>query len=479
MRAEAETGGGAGFAVKVALVLVAGSTAMVASLGAPLVPAVVRQFDVSYADAQWNLTGPLLVGAVAMPIFGALGAGRTRRRAVMCGLALIIVGSILTTVSPSFGPFLAGRCLQGFGLALAPLAIAAARDRFEGLEQESLISILAVATVAGAGVAHPAASLMAAHWGLRGTFIVASAVNGLLLLITLLWFPRTHNRRGRPALDLLGVTLMGFGVAASLIGFTSAPRWGWASWPTAGLLVTGTVALAWWARRSLSGRSTTVNLRLALRRGLLGPNAVAFLAAFGVFAMVSLATLVVQDPDWGLGRSIALAGFLQLPYSITSVLGSRIALAAGRRVGTHWVLPIGCGVFALQGFGLAIWHDNLAAITICMAIGGLGGGFTLACIPILIVPHVAPEETAPMLAFNQVLRCVGSSAGSALAITLFVLLGGDGDALAATATIIGAVWVATGLLLAGGNSRLKSRRQRKRTEDVKLSPWVAGPGVVP
>ncbi len=205
----------------------------------------------------------------------------------------------------------------------------------------------------------------------------------------------------------------------------------------------------------------------------------AFLAALGVFAMVSLATLVTQDPDWGLGESIALAGFLQLPYSITSVIGSRVALATGRRIGMHWVLPVGCGVFALQAFGLAMWHSDLLAIAVCMAIGGIGGGFTLACVPLLIIPHVPQEGTANMLAFSQVLRCVGSSAGSALGITLFVLLGGEGHALVLTAAALGGVWVVTGLLLCLDNKGGGPGPSRQEGTVMPLPSSLAAPGLIP
>lgn len=442
-----------GPAAAVALVLVAGSTAMVASLGAPLVPAVAREFDIAYAAAQWNLTGPLLVGAVAMPVFGAFGAGRTCKPFVVAGLALITSGSVLTTFSPTFAAFLTGRCLQGVGLALTPLAIAAAREHFDGPRQQSLISVLSVATVAGAGVAHPAASVMAAEWGVRGTFAIASVVNASLLLVSALAFPasRRSRRGGNP--DVVGILLMGTGVTGSLVGLGSAPVWGWSSPATLALLGTGVVATTLWVTRTLAGHTGLVDLRLAAGRGLLEPHAVSFLAALGVFAMVSLATLVTQDTEWGLGESVALAGFLQLPYSVTSVIGSRVALATGRRVGMTWVLPVGCGIFALQAFTLAVWHGDLLAIAVCMALGGIGGGFTLACIPLLIIPHVSQEGTASMLAFSQVLRCVGSSAGSALGITVFVLLGDDARALALTAVAIGGSWVTTGLLLILRSSR--------------------------
>ncbi|MER7619675.1 hypothetical protein ABT361_48805, partial [Nonomuraea wenchangensis] len=42
--------------------------AVVGSLGAPLITTVAGEFGVSLAAAQWTLTAPLLVGALATPV---------------------------------------------------------------------------------------------------------------------------------------------------------------------------------------------------------------------------------------------------------------------------------------------------------------------------------------------------------------------------------------------------------------------------
>ncbi|MDE0778658.1 MAG: hypothetical protein OSB43_20460, partial [Nocardioides sp.] len=50
------------------LALVTTVAAVVSSLGAPLVPSIAEQYDVSVTAAQWALTATLLAGAVATPV---------------------------------------------------------------------------------------------------------------------------------------------------------------------------------------------------------------------------------------------------------------------------------------------------------------------------------------------------------------------------------------------------------------------------
>ncbi|MER6947539.1 MFS transporter [Nonomuraea sp. NPDC000554] len=95
--------------------------AVVGGLGAPLITAVAGEFGVSLAAAQWTLTAPLLVGAIATPVLGRLGTGPRRRQVILATLATVVAGSLLTVVPPSFGWLPAGRVAQGAGLGLTAL----------------------------------------------------------------------------------------------------------------------------------------------------------------------------------------------------------------------------------------------------------------------------------------------------------------------------------------------------------------------
>ncbi|MGW7246871.1 MFS transporter [Streptomyces decoyicus] len=103
-----------------ALLFIALVVAVVGSLGAPLITSVAGEFGVSLATAQWTLTAPLLVGAIATPVLGRLGAGPRRRQVILATLAIVVAGSLLAVVPPSFGWLLAGRVAQGAGLGLTP-----------------------------------------------------------------------------------------------------------------------------------------------------------------------------------------------------------------------------------------------------------------------------------------------------------------------------------------------------------------------
>src|ERR1700723_1003627 len=103
-------------------------TGIISSLGAPLIPSVARTLHISLDSAQWSLTIALLSGAIAAPIMGRLADGPRRRETIVGGLLIVFAGSIIAGLAHSLIVLVAGRALQGVGLGLAPVTMAAARD---------------------------------------------------------------------------------------------------------------------------------------------------------------------------------------------------------------------------------------------------------------------------------------------------------------------------------------------------------------
>jgi hypothetical protein len=81
------------------------------------------------------------------------------------------------------------------------------------------------------------------------------------------------------------------------------------------------------------GRSShpLVELRLVRLPGVLAADVAALLSGTGMYLLTSLMVQFVQTPpaDGGLGGSVVVAGLVLLPFSIGSLLASRITGAGG------------------------------------------------------------------------------------------------------------------------------------------------------
>jgi predicted MFS family arabinose efflux permease len=400
------------------LLYLATVTSVVSSLGAPLVPTIAHDTHVSLATAQWSLTISLLMGAVATPTLGRLGDGRHRRTAVLGALAAVLAGCVLAAVPGPFAVLLVGRALMGVGLGLIPLTMAIARDALDGERRSAVVGMLSVTAVAGIGLGYPLTGLIAEHLSFRAGFWFGAAVVAVALLLAWLTVPAVTDRPPAP-LDWQGALLLALAVTGVLLAVGQAERW--TDTTVAALLAASAALTAAWTWHELRTPHPLVDLRLVRNRTVLTADLTGFLAGVGMYALMSMIIRFAQTPrsaGYGFGSSIVVSGLLLLPLSVVSATASRIAPALARRVGQRAVLPIGCGVFVLSNLVFAFERTSPWEVVVVMALAGLGMGCTFAALPGLIVASVPAHETGSAMSFNQVLRYVGYSLGSALSATV-------------------------------------------------------------
>lgn len=428
--------------------------AVVSSLGAPLVPTIAAANGVSLASAQWSLTITLLVGAVATPAMGRLGDGPHRRTVMLAALAVVVVGSLLAALPLGFGALVTGRALQGVGLGLTPLAMATARDALPAERVRSTVALLSITTVAGVGLGYPITGLVAEQLGVHAAFWFGLVVSALGLLAAAVVLPPSSTRSA-PRLDVVGAVLLGAALAGLLLALSEAELWGWTSVRLLGLTGVSLLLLAAWAGHQLRTPNPLVDLRLARHRGVLTADVTALLAGVGMYLLLSLVTRFVQTPvgaGYGFGASVAVAGLVLMPFSVASVVASRIAPVVARRASPDLVLPLGALVFLAALVGFTFARGSLWQVYVVMGVAGLGVGCTFAAMPGLIVRSVPAGETGSAMGFNQVLRYVGYSTGSALSAAVLEAHTAAGAALPAgdgyeVAALLGCgVWATTAVV---------------------------------
>ena len=136
-------------------------------------------------DPQLVVSMLFLGLALGQFVYGPLSDNIGRKTPIYAGLAIYLAGSVLCVVSESFTAMLAGRFLQGLGVAGPRIVtVALVRDQYEGRAMARIMSLImavfiivpALAPALGQGI------LAFAHW---------RAIFGLLLalaLIALVWF---------------------------------------------------------------------------------------------------------------------------------------------------------------------------------------------------------------------------------------------------------------------------------------------------
>ncbi len=403
------------------LVYVGMVVSIISSLGAPLIPSIARDMHASVSSAQWSLTATLLVGAVATPIVGRLGDGRHRRIVTLGCLAVVAAGGALAAVAGNLPLLIAGRAMQGVGLALMPLTMAAARDHLSDRRAPSVIALLSVVAAVGVGLGYPITGFIAEHASLETAFWVGTALTVVAFIATALVLPESSDAAYRGRLDVAGAITIAIGLVCLLIAFEKGPDWGWTAPGTLGLLVVAAVFLLLFGLRELSTSDPLVDLRLVRHRVVLTANVVGGVLGMAMYIAIALMTQFAQlstPSGFGLGASVFTAGLTLVPLSAGSFVASRFLPALQERLGQRAVLAGGCLVVGSGMAFFAATAETLWQSLVAMGIIGLGLGLTFAALPGLIVVAIPRSETGSAMGFYQVSRYVGFSIGSGLSITL-------------------------------------------------------------
>jgi predicted MFS family arabinose efflux permease len=433
------------------LLLATATSTITSSLGAPLVPEVAAEQGVSFAAAQWTLTAPLLSGAIVAPVLGRLGAHRHRRPVLIFAVAVAVLGTLISALPLGFVGIMVGRVLQGFALAAGPVALAIARDVVPEPRRASALSLLSVAIAAGNGLGYPIASFFATIGGLSAAYWFGFAVNLVTLVLAVAVIPAGTGDQPEPRVDWIGAVMLSIGSAALFLAVTQGQQWGWQSPLFFGVLLVAVAALFAWARRSLRVPNPIVDLRLAVRPGVLAPNLIGFIVGTGIYLQLTLVVVVAQAPveNGGFGQTVLFAGLLMVPYSIASFAGSRLNLLLERRMPAQLLLPVACAINAVGLLIIAFGHTQLWAVIVAMVVGGLGGGAAFAAMPGLVFRHAEPRESGSAMAANQLMRSFGFAAGSAAAATILALFVRAGDTHPDPVAFVVVGLVAAGLLVVG------------------------------
>jgi MFS family permease len=412
------------------LVFVGLVVSIISSLGAPLIPTIASDLHVGLSSAQWSLTATLLVGAVASPIVGRLGDGRHRRAVILLCLASVTVGGALAALAGGLTALIAGRALQGMGLALIPLTMASARDHLGEQHSPRVIATLSVITAVGVGLGYPLTGFIAEHADLQAAFWTGAAMSAAALVLCALVIPDTTDATGHARLDLPGAGAIAVGLVGLLIALEKGPDWGWGATDTLALLAVAVVFLALWVVRELHTPDPLVDLRLVRHRAVLTANLAALVLGVAMYMAIALMTQFVQLPaaaGFGLGSTVFVAGLTLTPLSATSFVASRFLPHLQRRVGVRAVLTVGAALVGLGMLFFAVTAEALWQALVAMAIIGLGLGLTFAALPGLIVTATPRSETGSAMGFYQVSRYIGFSIGSGLSITLLRAFGDGGE----------------------------------------------------
>src|SRR5262245_36034333 len=378
--------------------------ALEATVVSTAMPTVIAQLG-GLAHYSWVFAAYLLTSTASVPIWGRLSDLYGRRRMYLLGVAVFLVGSVLSGAATSMFQLIGARALQGLGAgAIIPLSMTIVGELYalaERARAQALFSgVWGVASIAGPLVGGYITD--AINW--RWVFYLNIPFGFCCMAVIALAYPPSRSSL-RVRVDWLGGGLLFAGVSSLLIalgGEAGGATWWWLS---ASIVLLG--AFVWVERRAPEPILPVDLLRHPIMTRTL---VVVFLVGFALFGAIAFIPLFVQSV---MGGTATQAGQVLTPlflgWVVMSIVGARLTIRMGYRVAA-----IGGSVLMTMGFvGLTMLtaHSSRAMLLASCTVLGAGMGTQMLSLLLAVQHGVDRSRLGLATSLNQFSRSVGAAVG--------------------------------------------------------------------
>lgn len=364
---------------------------------------------------SWVFSAYLVTSTVTVPVWGKLSDLYGRRLLYQIGIAIFLLGTLLSGFSTSMTQLIIFRAIQGLGAgALIPLGMTIIGDIFtlqERAKMQAYFSgVWGLSSIIGPVVGGFITDQISWRWVFFINLpigIVAALIIGLAL--------KEPKQTEQPTIDYAGAGLLIIAISLLMLalvegGATLAALFS----PQNLLLISGAIILLiifGWVEKN--AKDPIIPFELFRNRTVSVSVAAGFLAGVAMFGAISFVPLFAQG---ALGLTATAAGSLLTPLMLSwvlmSIVGGRFLLQVGYRT----ISIVGFFVLTVGFIFLALYQRETARIWLYIDLMLIGAGLGLTMLTLLIAVQQAVEKTklGVVTSLNQFSRAIGGALGVAV-----------------------------------------------------------------
>lgn len=379
------------------------------------IPEIAPDIEATSNQLTWLIDGYTLTLAALLLPAGALGDRYGRRLALVGGLIIFAIGSLLPVWINDPNLFIASRCFTGVGAAFAmPATLSLITSGVPESKRPLAVSIWAGVAGIGAIGGFFVTGILLEFFDWHSIFIAFAVAAGTTAVLSCT-IPTSRDSTSK-RFDLIGSISSAAAIALVVFGLIEAPHRGWVN-PLVIAALIGGVALigVFWmlqTRRAQPLLDVTLFRNRAFSAGAFSIM-LQFLVAFGVF-FVLLQRLQLVFGYSPLKSAVAMFP-LVVVVMIFSLLGNWVAVKINLRailaVGTFFM---GVGVVMLG----VIDHTEYWTIAVSLIVMAAGLGIATAPSTTGIMVNTPADNQGVGSAVNDTARELGSAVGIAIAGSL-------------------------------------------------------------
>jgi MFS family permease len=347
---------------------------------------------------SWVFSSFLLTQTAMTVVFGKLADIYGRKRIMLTGIAIFLVGSVLDGFAWSMPAMIVFRLIQGIGAgSIQPITLTIVGDLYPAKErgkvQGYLASVWATAAVLGPIIG----GFIVRDFSWAWIFWINIPI-GLISAAGFVLFLHEKERSARPSIDIGGAVLFTAAIAALMIGLTSLST---ADYTHAmlggGVFIASAALFVWQERRS---PDPMISFSLWGHR----PIAMSNLATvFSGMALMGLTTFLPMYVQGVLHRAPVVAGFALTMVMVGWPLGATLSARSFHRFDLRKLLIGGSAVTP---------HSAPLLAGIGSLVMGFGMGALSVTSLVLVQEQVDKSQRGSATASNLFSRNLGSTLGA-------------------------------------------------------------------
>lgn len=364
---------------------------------------------------SWLFTSYMLTSTIVVPLCGKLSDIYGRKIFLIGGNVIFLVASALCGAAPSMPALIVFRALQGIGGGMIFSSVfATTGDLFPPAERIKYMGLF-TGTFSLASILGPTVGgFLTDHGGWRWVFYVNIPFS--LIAIPAVWRnlpsrPSFH----RPAIDFAGAALMSLGSVSLLLALVwGGEQYAWGSWQIVSLFAGAVVLTGLFIAQEARFPEPILPLHLFKNRTFLTSNLTVFALGMGMFGAMQYLGIYVQT---ALGASATASGVIATPQSLGLLVASTISGQLISRTGKYKLQTIGGSILVCIAIGFLTQLDldtKRWQISAYMVVLGVGFGFLMPTMSMLVQNAVAHQYIGVATSANQFFRQIGSVLGIAI-----------------------------------------------------------------
>jgi EmrB/QacA subfamily drug resistance transporter len=405
---------------KITIMLAVMSGMLLAALDQTIVstalPRIVGDLN-GLKELSWVVTAYLLASTITVPISGKLSDIYGRKKLFLIGIAVFVLGSMISGLSQSMTQLIIFRAIQGVGAGLlmsnafaviGDLFTPAERGRWQGL----IGAVFGLASVIGPLLG----GYLTDHATWRWNFYINVPVGILAFFMISTFMPHIEPDKKNQSIDYLGAGLLAGGLSSLMLALVwGGNQYAWTSFEVIGTFILAAALLIGFGRvEQKHAKDPILPLELFKNPVFRISILIVFLVGMAMFGAILYIPLFAQEV---LGRSATNSGVITMPMVLSLVFVSIIAGQVVSRTGKYKALAIaGTGAVTIAMFWFATMgiHSANGGLTIRMVLAGFGLGISMPIFNLIVQNAFDHSRLGVVTASVQLSRQIGATVGVAI-----------------------------------------------------------------